>query len=63
MPTLKNRMIFISHALSCYEHYWTLANWFKEEPNFLWSNCSVPNYDTLPDKTSRGLSAGITGRI
>lgn len=63
MPTLKNRMIFISHAWSYNNHYWTLVNWFNEEPNFFWSNCSVPSHDALPDKTSKGLSEGMTRQI
>ena len=63
MPALKNRMIFISHAWSFNEHYWTLVNWFNEEPNFSWSNCSVPNHDALTDKTSRGLSDGMKRQI
>ena len=63
MPTLKNRMIFIGHAWQYNEHYWTLVNWFNDEPNFSWSNCSVPSHDALPDKTSKGLSAGMTRQI
>lgn len=63
MPTLKNRMIFISHAWSYNEHYHTLVRWFNEEPNFAWRNCSVPSHDALPDKTSRGLSIGMTRQI
>lgn len=63
MPTLKNRMIFISHAWAYNEHYGTLVKWFNDEPNFSWSNCSVPSHDSLPDKTSAGLSAGITRQL
>ncbi|MFH1095920.1 MAG: TIR domain-containing protein [Candidatus Desantisbacteria bacterium] len=63
MPTLKNRMIFISHAWSYNQHYWTLVHWFNEESNFSWSNCSVPSHDALPDKTSKGLSEGMTRQI
>ncbi len=63
MPILTNRMIFISHAWAYNDHYWTLVKWFNEEPNFSWSNCSVPSHDSLPDKTSRGLSAGMTRQI
>jgi len=63
MPALKNRMIFISHAWSYDAQYHTLVNWFNEEPNFSWSNCSVPSHNALPDKTSRGLSAGMTRQI
>lgn len=63
MPILKNRMIFISHAWLYNEHYYTLVKWFNEEPNFSWSNCSVPSHDALPDKTSKGLSDGIKRQI
>ena len=63
MPPLKNRMIFISHAWAYSEHYQTIVKWLNEEPNFPWSNCSVPSDDALPDKTSKGLSAGMTRQI
>jgi len=63
MPILKNRMIFISHAWQYSEHYWTMVKWFNEEPNFVWRNCSVPSHDGLPDKTSAGLSRGMTRQI
>jgi len=63
MPELKTRMIFISHAWTYNEDYWTIVKWFNEEPNFSWKNCSVPSHDALPDKTSKGLSAGMTRQI
>ncbi|MEI8209183.1 MAG: TIR domain-containing protein [Methylococcales bacterium] len=63
MPDLRNRMLFISHAWAYDEHYWTLVKWFDGEPNFTWKNCSVPNHDALPDKTSRGLSEGMTRQL
>lgn len=63
MPNLKNRMIFISHAWRYSEHYNKIVQWFNEAPNFSWSNCSVPSDDALPDKTSKGLSAGMTRQI
>jgi hypothetical protein len=63
MPELKIRMIFISHAWSYSEHYYTLVNWFNEEPNFSWKNCSIPSHDALPDTTSKGLSDGMTRQI
>lgn len=63
MPPPKNRMIFISHAWTYSEHYQTIVKWFNEDPTFLWSNCSVPSDDALPDKTSKGLSAGMTRQI
>jgi len=63
VPLLKNRMIFISHAWAYSEHYQTIVKWLNEEPNFLWSNCSVPSDDALPDKTSKGLGEGMTRQI
>jgi hypothetical protein len=63
MPELKTRTIFISHAWQYDEHYWKIVEWFNNAPNFSWKNCSVPNHDSLPDKTSRGLSAGMTRQI
>ncbi len=63
MPTLKTRMIFISHAWQHSEHYWKVVEWFDNAPNFFWKNCSVPSHDFLPDKTSAGLSQGMTRQI
>ena len=63
MPQLKTRMIFISHAWSYDEHYWKVVKWFNDAANFDWKNCSVPNHDSLPDKTSKGLSEGMTRQI
>ena len=63
MPILKNRMIFISHAWQYDQHYWKLVDWFDDEPNFSWGNCSVPSHDSLPDKTTKGLSEGMTRQI
>ena len=63
MATLKNRMVFISHAWRYSDHYLQLVQWFNAEPNFSWNNCSVPSDDALPDKTSKGLSEGMTRQI
>lgn len=63
MPELKNRMIFISHAWQYNEHYWKIVEWFDNAANFSWSNCSVPSHDSLPDKTSAGLSRGMTRQL
>lgn len=63
MPTLKTRMLFISHAWAYDEHYWRVVEWLNKAQNFEWKNCSVPNHDSLPDKTSRGLSEGMTRQI
>ena len=63
MPSLKTRMIFISHAWRYNSHYDTVEGWFDDASNFDWKNCSVPSDDALPDKTSKGLSAGMTRQI
>lgn len=63
MPVLKTRMIFISHAWAYNDDYYTIEKWFNEEPNFVWKNCSVPSHDALPDKTTKGLCAGMTRQI
>ena len=63
MPNLKNRMIFISHAWSYDQQYSTIVEWLNSENNFSWSNCSVPSTNALPDKTSVGLSRGMTRQI
>lgn len=63
MPPLKTRMIFISHAWRYNEHYQTIVQWFNEEPNFYWKNSSVPSDNSLTDKTSKGLSEGMTRQI
>lgn len=63
MPILKNRMIFISHAWAYNQHYYKIVEWLNDAPNFSWSNCSVPSHDGLPDKTSAGLSRGMTRQI
>ena len=63
MPTLKRRMIFISHAWDYNEAYWTIVNWFDDARNFNWRNCSVPSHDRLLDKTTAGLKRSITRQI
>ena len=63
MPRLKTRMIFISHAWKYDEHYWQLVEWFNEEPNFDWKNCSVPKHDACEETTVRGLKECLTRQI
>lgn len=63
MPTLKTRTLFISHAWRYNEHYQKMVEWFDSAPNFIWKNCSVPSDDALPDKTSKGLSEGMTRQL
>ena len=63
MPYLTPRMLFISHAWAYSDHYHMVAEWFDGASNFAWKNCSVPSHDSLPDKTSKGLSEGMTRQI
>jgi hypothetical protein len=56
-------MLFISHAWRYDDHYGKVVDWFDNAVNFEWKNCSVPSDDALPDKTSKGLSAGMTRQI
>lgn len=63
MPSLTPRPLFISHAWTHSDHYWSVVEWFNDANNFEWRNCSVPNHDGLPDKTARGLKEGMTRQI
>lgn len=63
MLSLKTRILFISHAWSYSDHYHKVVEWLDDAPNFNWKNCSVPSHDSLPDKTSKGLSEGMTRQI
>lgn len=64
MPNLRTRYLFISHAWRYDAHYQQqLVTWFDNEPNFSWRNYSVPSDDSLSDKTSKGLSDGMTRQI
>ena len=63
MPTLKNRMIFISHAWNRSDHYNKIVEWFDGAHNFSWSNCSVPSTNALGDTTATGLSKGMTRQL
>ncbi len=63
MPTLKPRMIFISHAWKYDEHYWKLVEWFNDEPYFSWKNCSVPSHDACEETTKKGLKQCLTRQI
>ena len=56
-------MLFISHAWAYSDHYHKIVEWFDAAANFEWKNCSVPSHDSLPDKTSKGLSEGMTRQI
>jgi hypothetical protein len=47
LPQLKNYQIFISHAWSYNEDYFTVESWLNEAANFTWTNLSVPKHDPI----------------
>ena len=47
MPALRNYKVFISHAWSYNDNYFTIVNWLNEAPNFSWTNLSVPKHDPI----------------
>lgn len=49
MPSLKNYRLFISHSWAYGDAYEKLVKFFKEYPNFKWSNYSVPKDDPVHD--------------
>ena len=63
MPPLRTRNIFISHAWKYSAHYRTVVDWLDEESNFSWKNYSVPEHDSCPEATSRGLTDCMNGQI
>jgi len=63
MPELKTRRLFISHAWTYDSHYWKLIEWFNEEPNFNWTNYSVPSHNGCSEKTKKGLKECLTNQM
>ncbi|MCA6364893.1 MAG: TIR domain-containing protein [Bacteroidetes bacterium] len=49
MPELKTYDLFISHAWSHGDEYYSLVEKLIEAPNFKWRNYSVPEHDPLID--------------
>ena len=63
MPTLKDRRLFISHAWSYDYHYNKVVEWFDNEPNFDWTNYSVPSHDACSETTKKGLKECLTRQM
>lgn len=63
MPDLRTRNLFISHAWAYSSDYEKIVEWLKSGANFSWKNFSVPSHDSLPDKTTSGLKAGMSRQI
>lgn len=63
MPELKIRRLFISHAWSYESHYKKLVEWFDDEPNFSWTNYSVPSHDACSEATKKGLKECLTNQM
>lgn len=47
MPSLKTYRLFISHSWTYGDAYEKLVKFFKEHPNFSWTNYSVPKDDPI----------------
>jgi len=64
MPALSNYRIFISHSWTYGDAYEKLVNFFKQHPNFNWTDYSVPKDDPVhnaPNDTA--LYNAITNQI
>lgn len=47
MPSVKNYRLFISHSWAYGDAYEKLVKFFKEHPNFSWTDYSVPKNDPV----------------
>ena len=64
MSTSNTKSLFISHTWTCNQPHWEkVVGWLEQEPDFSWRNCSCPDPQSLPDKSSRALSAEMTRQI
>ena len=61
MPQLKNYRVFISHAWSYSDDYNRMVRLLNDQPNFKWSNYSVPEHDPLDD--DEDLKEGLRKQI
>ena len=52
MPALTNYRLFISHSWTYGDAYEKLVAFFKEHPNFMWTNYSVPKDDPIHDASN-----------
>jgi len=64
MPALKNYRLFISHSWAYDDQYDRLVELLKEQPNFLWSDHSVPKDDPIHNAPSvEKLKEAIKGQM
>jgi len=64
MPELKDYRLFISHSWAYGDAYDKLVEFFKEYPNFKWSDYSVPKDDPIHTKgTDSELYDAIKNKI
>jgi len=64
MPELKDYRLFISHSWAYGDSYDKLVGFFKEYPNFKWSDYSVPKDDPIHTKgTDSELYEAIKNKI
>ena len=64
MPTLKTYRLFISHSWAYGDAYDKLVSFFKEHPNFLWEDYSVPKDDPVHNANNdKQLYGAIKNKI
>ena len=64
MPELKTYKLFISHSWTYGDAYEKLVKFFKDYPNFLWANYSVPKNDPVHNaKNEAELYEAIKAQI
>ena len=64
MTSSNAKTLFISHAWTRNQPQWKqVVDWLEQEADFPWENCSHPDAETLPDRSSRTLSAEMSRQI
>jgi len=60
---MRTRNLFISHAWSYDDKYWTIVKWLTDAPYLFWKNYSVPSHDSCSEKTNIGLKRCLTRQM
>lgn len=61
MPVLRTYRVFISHCWEYNANYYTLVDWFDEEPRFDWKNLSVS--DEAPMREDKNFEKRLRKRL
>ncbi|MEW6238378.1 MAG: TIR domain-containing protein [Candidatus Omnitrophota bacterium] len=63
MPELHRYKIFISHAWKYNDDYYRLIEYLNKEPNFVYSNYSVPEHDPVDAGNNKKLAEELRQQI